>query len=120
MPPKRNPAKRHIRAHRGNIGSRQALIEWPASGCDLPIPEIPNRRDWSDSEQSRWEELWHSPQAVQWDDSARGTVAALVLYESALFSGTASAWQAQESRYAADALGLTPKALTALGGRIVE
>jgi hypothetical protein len=120
MPQKRNPAKPHSRVHRGSIGSRQALIELPAAGCKLPVPGIPAGRDWSDVERDRWEELWQSPQAVQWDDTARGTVAALVIYETAIFTGTASAWQAQEARYAAEALGLTPRAMTSLGWRIVE
>ena len=60
------------------------------------------------------------PQATQWDDTARGTVAVLVVFESALFGGSASAWQAQECRYAAEALGLTPRALAQLGWRIVD
>lgn len=44
----------------------------------------------------------------------------LVTYESQVFAGTASAWQAQEARYAAEALGLTPRAMAQLGWRIVE
>jgi hypothetical protein len=64
--------------------------------------------------------LWQSPQAVMWDDAVRGTVAVLLVYEAAILAGTASAWMAQEARYAADALGLTPKAMTALGWRIVD
>ena len=81
---------------------------------------MPTGREWSEPESDRWRELWESPQATQWDDSARGTVAVLVIYESAVFDGSASAWQAQEARYAAEALGLTPKALVALGWRIVD
>ncbi|OLT32602.1 hypothetical protein BJF82_11750 [Kytococcus sp. CUA-901] len=64
--------------------------------------------------------MWRSPQATQYDDTASGTVAALIIFESALYEGTASAWQAQEMRYAAEALGLTPRALNQLGWRIVE
>lgn len=118
MPPKRNPTKPHSRAHRGSVGPRQALIELPGAGCDLPVPDLPSGRAWTVHERDRWNELWGSPQATQWDETARGTVAALVVYEAAIFSGTASAWQAQEARYAADTLGLTPKALVALGWRI--
>jgi hypothetical protein len=81
---------------------------------------MPPGREWSRAEKARWRELWESPQATQWDDTARGTVAVLVTYESAIFAGAASAWQAQEARYAAEALGLTPKALVALGWRIVD
>jgi hypothetical protein len=77
-------------------------------------------RVWSEAERARWEELWRSPQACQWDETARGTVAALVIYETAIFAGEASAWMAQECRYAAEALGLTPRALTMLGWRILE
>lgn len=120
MPPKRNPLKPYSRAHRGNLGSRQALVELPATGCSLPVPDMPPGREWAASEQSRWNELWSSPQATQWDETARGTVACLIIYETAIFTGSASAWQAQESRYASESLGLTPKSLTALGWRIVE
>jgi len=44
----------------------------------------------------------------------------LVAYEAAIFAGSAAAWQAQEARHAAEALGLTPRALASLGWRIVE
>ena len=120
MPAPRNASKPHSRAHRGTVGSRQALTDLPAAGCDLPVPDLPLGREWSDAESARWEELWQSPQATQWDETARGTVASLVIYEVAIFSGTASAWMAQEARYAAEALGLTPRALASLGWRIVE
>lgn len=120
MPAKRNPGKPHSRTHRGGIGSRQALIELPAAGCTLPVPDMPAGRAWTDTEQERWSELWHSPQAVQWDETARGTVATLVIYETAIFTGAASAWQAQEARYAAESLGLTPRSMTSLGWRIAE
>lgn len=120
MPQKRNPTKPYSRAHRGQAGARVPFIELPASGCALPVPDMPASRDWSEAERDRWAELWASPQANQWDETARGTVACLVIYESAILSGTASAWQAQEARHAADALGLTPRALVALGWRIAE
>lgn len=118
----RNTAKPHSRANRRPVssGSQQALIELPAAGCDLPVPDIPAGRKWSAAEKKRWVEIWESPQATRFDDSARGTVAVLVIYESEVFAGTASAWQAQEMRYAAEALGLTPKALAHLGWKIVE
>lgn len=118
MPTSRNPGKPHSRAHRGTIGSRVALLDLPANGCDLPVPAMPAGRDWTTPEKDRWRELWQSPQATQWDETARGTVAALLIFESEILAGTASAWQAQEARYAAEALGLTPRALTALGWRI--
>jgi hypothetical protein len=71
-------------------------------------------------EKARWRELWKSPQANQWDETARGTVGFLVIYETAILTGSASAWRAQEARYAAEALGLTPRSLVALGWRIAE
>jgi hypothetical protein len=120
MPAKRNPAKPYSRAHRGSVGSRLALIDLPATGCSLPVPAMPSGREWSAEERLRWEELWQSPQATQWDETARGTVATLVIYETAIFAGEASAWMAQECRYASESLGLTPRALTSLGWRIVE
>lgn len=122
MPAPRNAAKPHSRAHRRPVssGSRSALVELPAAGCTLPVPATPGGREWSPAECERWRELWESPQATQWDDTARGTVAMLVTYESQVFAGTASAWQAQEARYAAEALGLTPRAMAQLGWRIVE
>src|SRR5206468_1321616 len=96
------------------------LVDLPASGCTLPVPDMPPGRDWDDADRQRWDELWQSPQAVMWDDTCRGTVALLLVYEAAILAGSAAAWQAQEARYAADALGLTPKALAALGWRIVD
>lgn len=122
MPAPRNAAKPHSRANRRPVtsGSRTALVDLPASGCTLPIPDLPPGRAWSQAAKARWKELWESPQACQWDDSCRGTVAMLIAYEQAVFSGKAAAWQAQEARYAAEALGLTPRALASLGWRIVE
>lgn len=122
MPTPRNVTKPYSRSHRRPVssGARNALIDLPGSGCSLPVPELPPGRTWTGHEQGRWEELWASPQATQWDDTARGTAAVLVIYEQAIFSGQAAAWQAQEARYAAEALGLTPKALAALGWRIVD
>jgi len=119
----RNVSKPHSRAHRGGSGGtgpRAALIDLPAAGCDLPVPKLPKSRAWTAPERARWKELWSSPQATQWDDSVIGTVAVLVVYEQAILSGSASAWMAQEARYAAEALGLTPKAMAALGWRITE
>lgn len=115
----RNAGKPNSRAHRRpSSGAQEALVELPAAGCALPVPEIPKGRDWSSAERARWRELWRSPQASQWDDSARGTVAVLVTYESQIFAGTASAWMAAEARHAGEALGLTPKALAHLGWRL--
>lgn len=118
----RNATKPNSRAHRrpASTGARAALVELPATGCELPVPPLPKGRTWAPAERARWKELWGSPQATQWDDAAIGTVAVLVVYEAAILSGAASAWMAQEARYAAEALGLTPKAMAALGWRIVS
>jgi hypothetical protein len=120
MPAPRNVAKPNSRAHRRppSQAARASLVDLPATGCTLPVPSLPKGREWASSEKARWAELWRSPQAVMWDESATGTVAVLVVYESAIYSGAASAWQAQEARYSAEALGLTPKAMAALGWAI--
>lgn len=117
----RNTTKPNSRAYRqANQAIRQALITLPAGGCEEEVPPIPESREWSTLERDRWEELWESPQATQWDETAKGTVALLVAYEHMLLSGNGSAWVAQECRYASEALGLTPKSLTALGWRIAD
>lgn len=122
MPAPRNATKPHSRAHRRppSAAARAALVDLPASGCDLPVPDLPPGRTWTDDDGARWAELWQSPQATMWDDTVRGTVAVLIVYEAAILAGSASAWQAQEARYASDALGLTPRSLAALGWRIVD
>lgn len=121
MPAPRNVAKPHSRAHRAPAADgRVPLVALPSAGCSLPVPDLPEGREWTEAERRRWVELWESPQASQWDDTARGTAAVLVAYESMIFAGSAAAWHAQEARYATDALGLTPKAMAALGWKIVE
>lgn len=123
MPPTRNHAKPNSRAHRrppSAATARAALVDLPAQGCDLPVPDMPPGREWSEHDRARWEELWQSPQAVMWDDTCRGTVALLVVYEREILAGSAAAWMAQEARYAAESLGLTPKAMANLGWRIVD
>ena len=122
MPAPRNLGKKNSRAYRGQggAGAGPTLLELPASGCQLPVPDMPHGREWEPHEQERWTELWESPQAGAWDDSCRGTVGALVVFESAVLAGSASAWQAMEMRHAAESLGLTPKGMAALGWRIVD
>jgi len=93
-------------------------VHLPAAGCTEPVPPLPAGRQWSAVESRRWQELWTSPQATQWDETVTGTVAVLIVYEGAILSGAASAWMAAEARHAADALGLTPRALAALGWKI--
>jgi hypothetical protein len=120
--PSRNHAAPNSRGHRRPIAASQraALVDLPAAGTDLPVPPMPDGRDWSDAERARWDELWRSPQSCMWDDSARGTVAALIVFETAILDGSATAWQAAEARHASEALGLTPRAMANLGWRIAE
>lgn len=122
--PARNQTKDRSRAYRAdgnNTTSRRGLTVLPADGCSLPVPSMPAGRTWSDVEQARWGELWSSPQATQWDESVRGTVALLVSYESRLLCAEGgTAWVAQEARYAAEALGLTPRAMATLGWVLSE
>ena len=122
MPVMRNTNSPRSRAFRAPEGGGRTITYLPAAGCDLPVPPIPSsvRTVWNRQQKARWRELWESPQATQWDDSGAGTVALLVTYESALLSGGGAAWMAQEARYASDSLGLTPKAMNALGWRIRE
>lgn len=122
MPAPRNVSKPHSRYGRrgASTGSVAALVTLPGGGCDLPVPDLPAGRDWSETELDRWTELWESPQATMWDDSMIGVVATVVIFEVAVYSGSASAWQAQELRYAAEALGLTPRSMAQLGWRIVD
>jgi hypothetical protein len=119
----RNMTKPNSRAFRSaNQAIRAALVQLPADGCTLPIPALPKPRKWSAPEKARWKELWESPQATQWDETVKGTVALLVTYESRLLDPDdgGTAWVAQEARHAAEALGLTPKAMTALGWMIAD
>lgn len=114
--PLRNPSKPYSK-HRS--GGRSAVV-LPAAGCDLPPPRMPAGRRWKAGERALWRELWSSPQAVQWDDSAGTVVAAYIAHMTAVLGGSAAAWQAQESRHLADRLGLTPAGMTSLGWRIAE
>jgi len=119
--PLRNASKPHSRARRGPAGlpgGPRALVTLPAEGCTLPPPPMPKGRSWGPAERSRWLELWTSPQATMWDESASLTVALVVVYEASVLSGEASAWQAQELRHASASLGLTPASMAALGWRI--
>lgn len=100
------------------MNGKRSAVTLPAGGCQDPPPDMPKGREWTDVQRERWEELWTSPQASQWDESATGTVAALIVYESAVLAGTARAWQAEEMRHSADSLGLTPRAMQHLGWEI--
>jgi hypothetical protein len=111
--PRANPSKPGSR-YRG----ARPMIVLPASGCDLPPPKLPTGRRWTAAERKAWRELWSSPQASQWDESAAGIVAAYVVHTAAVIAGTAPGWQATEARQLADRLGLTPTGLASLNWRI--
>lgn len=96
-----------------------ALVVLPAE-CDLPAPDLPPGRDWSETEREVWRELWRSPQASQWDDSFAPLAAQFVVFHLAVLSGKSTAWQAQESRHLADRLGLSPAGLVACGWRLAD
>lgn len=113
-----NPGKdrsRHTVARASERRSgRSGLHTLPAT-CDLPVPDLPPGRDWSDPEQQMWQELWTGPQANEWDDSFIPVVAMFVTHCSNILGGRASAWMAQEARHLSDRLGLTPQGMAALG-----
>ena len=111
--PKANPAKPNSR-HRSH-GARSGLIELPAEGCSLPVPQLPKMREWSKEERKLWRNLWKSPQANEWDDSYIPAVASYICHAVAVYSGDASAWQAQEMRHLGGQLGLTPAGMLSLG-----
>ncbi|MEV6993072.1 hypothetical protein AB0N87_28355 [Streptomyces sp. NPDC093228] len=120
MPKPRRPESTRSRyGNRRTPGRAQptATITLP-SEVDLDPPPVPAGVDWTEAQRARWTELWTSPQSDMWDATAAGTVAVLVVYETALLSGAASAWMAQEYRYASEALGLTPKAMQTLGWKL--
>lgn len=112
--PASNPIKPNSRRHRGTSKS-SGLIELPAEGCTLPIPSLPKTRNWSKEERSLWRNLWKSPQATEYDDSFIPAVAAYICHATAVYEGSAAAWQAQEMRHLGAQLGLTPSGMLALG-----
>ncbi|MGW4541344.1 phage terminase small subunit [Streptomyces chartreusis] len=119
------PKPRRPESGRSRYGSRRTPgRSQPTATITLPVetaldpPPIPDEVEWTDAQRDRWRSLWTSPQSFMWDETAAGTVAVLITYETALLSGAASAWQAQEYRYASEALGLTPKAMQTLGWKL--
>jgi hypothetical protein len=111
--PMPDPTKPYSR-YRQRSGVGRKVIVLPDQ-CDLPAPDLPAGREWSEDECARWAELWSSPQASMWDDSYVSAVAMYVSHVSAVLTGQASAWQAQEARHLAEQLGLTPRGMLALG-----
>lgn len=110
--PQPDPTRPHSRYR--ERGGRRGVVVLPAE-CTLPAPRLPAGRDWSRGERKLWRELWSSPQASQWDDSAASSVAMYVVHVSAVLDGKAAAWQAQEVRHLANELGITPRGMLALG-----
>ncbi|MGW6541909.1 hypothetical protein ACWGBH_03485 [Streptomyces massasporeus] len=114
----RNPSAPYSR-FRGGIASQAKEIVLPPE-CPYDPPPVPAHvaDSWDEAQHARWDDLWRSPQATQWDQAAASTVAVLVTFEREILTGNASAWQAQEWRYASAALGLTPEAMQKLNWRI--
>lgn len=110
--PKRDPSKPNSRAYRDGKGG---IVRLPASGCDLPVPDMPPGRDWTDYERELWGTIWSSPQATQFDDVYVPAVAAYIAHSTAIYAGKSSAWEAAEFRHLGDKLGLTPAGLMGLG-----
>lgn len=115
--PQADPARPYSR-HRPKSSS-QGLVVLP-NQCEFPVPPLPGGRAWSDDEKSLWESLWRGPQANEWDDSFIPSVAAYVCHFTAVLSGDASAWAAQEMRHLGEQLGLTPRGMRALGWTIAQ
>lgn len=117
--PAQNPMKPNSRRYR-STNIRGAVIELPAEGCDLPVPKMPPGRVWAKEEKALWRSLWESPQAVMWEDAFIPSVASYVIHTHAIYGGTAAAWTAQEHRHLGEALGLTPRSMSALGWVIAD
>ncbi|MFJ3706870.1 hypothetical protein [Streptomyces sp. NPDC090053] len=109
MPKPRNPHSPHSRYREA-----QRITVLPLDH-GLPVPDIPEGRNWSEHERTYWKELWETSQASQWDDSTAGIVAAVVVYWSAILAGTASNTQHMEYRHLTKDLGLTPEGMRTLG-----
>ncbi|UQA95261.1 hypothetical protein [Streptomyces halobius] len=109
MPKPRNPQSPHSRYREA-----QRITVLPLDH-GLPVPDMPEGREWSEHERVYWRELWETPQASQWDDSTAGIVSAVVVYWSAILAGTASNTQHMEYRHLTKSLGLTPEGMRALG-----
>jgi hypothetical protein len=114
--PRRDPTRPYSRTHReGGKQPRADLVVLPLSGCDLPVPDMPSGREWSDAERAMWGELWASPQATQWHDAYVPLVAVYVQIVCQSLSSKATAGLAQEARHLADHLGLSPAGMHTLG-----
>lgn len=114
--PRRDLSSPGSRECRGK-GARRATgpVVLPLAGCDLPTPDMPSGRDWTQPERDMWAELWASGQATMWDDSFVTIVAMYVRITCDAFTGSVTAGLAAEARYLADHLGLSPAGLKTLG-----
>jgi hypothetical protein len=81
---------------------------------------LPAGRRWSAPERTLWRELWTSPQAEAWDESAASVVALYIIHTIKTLEGTAAGWQADQAARLGDRLGLSPAGLQALGWSIGE
>ena len=106
--PKPNPAARNSR-HRTD---ERPVTYLPPDGCTDDPPPMPPGRTWSEAEVQYWGEMWSSPQADAWEDSAFPAVAALVVATSTILGGgRPSAQLIGEQRALMNDLGLTPAAM---------
>lgn len=94
----------------------------PAAGREGNAPDWPLSYEPSQTEAQMWEQLWHTPQAIMWENNiptriiARYVMAAAATEEPAdLVSSLLS-----EVRQMEDRLGLTPGALNKLNWEIVD
>lgn len=106
--PAPNPSARNSR-HRGD---ERPVTYLPPDGCQDDPPPLPPGRAWSEAEEQHWRELWQSPQAEVWEDSAFPAVAALVVATSTILGGgRPSAQLIGEARALMSDLGLTPASM---------
>ncbi|WP_455567961.1 phage terminase small subunit [Streptomyces ardesiacus] len=106
--PKPNPGAKFSR-HRGD---ERPVTYLPPDGCPDDPPPLPPGRTWSEAEAEHWQELWTSPQADVWEDSAGLAVAALVVATSTILGGgRPSAQLIGEQRALMAELGLTPASM---------
>jgi hypothetical protein len=118
--PKPDPRKPYSRHRAGARTSGVSGLRVLPTQCDLPAPDLPPGRQWTDDERAAWAELWSSPQASQWDDSFAPVVALLVVYSGSILAGRGTAWMGTEARHLAERLGLTPTGLAANGWALPE
>jgi hypothetical protein len=112
-----DPSKPYSR-YRGQ--ARRGPVVLPPNGCEDPIPKLPAGRRWTAPERALWRELWTSPQAEAWDESAASLVALFVVHTIRVLDGTAPGWAADQAARLGDRLGLSPAGLQALNWAIGE